>query len=504
MPGHPKARFLLFVVLLACVGCVGTRSKDPPEPPAQPERIEGGAARTLAAPPPAGASARQVHLRAYRFGLDQAIEWALANNLSLMDSKDQVVRAKFNVRTAAAAFEVKVIPRADASVSGGSGTSDASRGAGIDFAKRTAIGTQVGVSGDTTKTGATHTTTVGFELTQPLLRGLGRTVNEDGVLDAEFSLLSSERSFIEFQESLVLSVVRGFYEIIRQREVLQLNERSAERTRRHLRAAQARERVGLASRIDVLRAEIQLRQAEDNLIAAQQAHGDAVDRFRILLGFGPEDDVEIDADLSYNEFEIDPATATLMAMTNRLDLARARNEIQQQQRNLKIAKNNTLPQLDLVFGYQQSGTGSGFSDSSDLSDSMWTFGLSTSTDIRRTAERMRHQQARLDVEATRRNYQLFKDIVVREVKDALRRLDKNRKRIVIQKSDVDHARQKQKLAQMKFDRGLADNFELIDAEEEIIRAQTNHISAVTDYIVSQVEVKKAIGTLIQRPARLLR
>ena len=51
---------------------------------------------------------------------------------------------------------------------------------------------------------------------------------------------------------------------------------------------------------------------------------------------------------------------------------------------------------------------------------------------------------------------------------------------------------------------MADNFELIDAEEAIIRAETNYIHAVTDYIVSQVELKKTVGTLVERPMRLLR
>lgn len=505
MSGCSKACVLLLVILLAGAGCVGTGSRDVIDPAVTsstgredaPQVAEDG-------PALAKRGGKQIVLTAYRFGLEQAIKWALANNLSLMNSKDQVARAGFNVHSAAAAFEVKIIPGGAASVSGGSSGSETTRGAGIGFTKRTRIGTQVGVSGDTTKIGDTHTTSIGFELTQPLLRGLGRAVNEDGLLDAEFSLLSSERSFLEFQESLILSVVRSFYEIIRQREVLGLNERSAERTGHHLEAAQARERVGLASRIDVLRAEIQLRQAEDNLLVARQAYGDAVDRLRILLGFGPEDDVEIDADLSYEEFEIDPETAMRLAMTNRLDLARARDEIDQQQRNLKVAKNNTLPQLDLVLGYQKFGTGPAFSDSSSLSDSTWTIGLSSSTDIMRTAERARYEQSKLDLAASRRNYQLLKDTVVREVKDALRRLDTSLKRIAIRARDIGHASQKLKLAGMRFDRGLADNFEVIDAEEEIIRAETNRISAVTDYIVSQIEVKRAIGTLIEKPARLLR
>jgi len=466
---------------------------------------EPGNAAHASAEVPAGAGpAKSIEVRTYRFGLEQAIRWALKNNLSLLNARDQVTRAAFNVHAAAAAFEVKVVPRADAAISGGSADTDTSRGFGLGLSKKAPWGTQLGVSADTAKTGDSHTTTVAFDLTQPLLRGLGREYNEDGLLDARFALLNSQRSFIQYQESVIVSVVRAFYEIIRQREVLSLNEKSAERTRKHLRAARARERVGLASRIDVLRAQIQLRQAEDNLLSAREAYGDAVDNLKILLGFGPQDNVEIDADLSYEEYTIDSEQALLLAMSNRLDLARGRDEIEEVERNARIAKNNTLPQLDLVMGYQRYGTGQSFSDSSGLGESMWSIGLATSTDLLRTSERAAYEQAKLDEAAARRNYQLLKDTVAREVHSALRTLEKNRKRIDVQKTEIDHAKQKLKLAQMKFERGLADNFDLIDAEEEIIRAETNYISAVTDYIVSQVELKRTIGTLVDRPAGLLR
>jgi len=502
---------LLLLAPAALPGCSGAGPAQLAEPAELLYEGEGSgqaggadSASETAGAPPGKAGSKTVTMRAYRFGLQQAIEWALAHNLSLMTSRDQVARAGFNVRTAAAAFEVKITPRADASLSGGSGSSDTSRGAGIELSKKTLLGTQIGVSGDTDRSDDTHTTGLALSLTQPLLRGLGRTLNEESLLYAKFGLISIERSFVEYQENLVVSVVRGFYEIIRQREFLALNEKSAERTRRHVKAAVARERVGLASRIDVLRAKIQLRQAEDTLLSARRAYGNAIDSFRILLGFGPQDNVQIDADLSYEEFDIGEETATIMAINNRLDLARARDNITQARRDLRVARNNTLPQLDLVFGYQQYGSGNSFSDSSDMGESLWTIGLSTSTDIRRTAERARYEQAKLDLAAAGRNYELQEDTVVREVKDALRKLEMNRKRIAIQKADVEQARQKLKLAKMKFDRGLADNFDLIDAEEEVIRAETNQVSAVTDYIVSQVEVKKAIGTLIKRARHLLK
>ena len=447
---------------------------------------------------------KTVEIRTYRFGLEQAMQWALGHNLSLATANDNVARSKFNVLAAAAEFEVKIIPNANAGIGGGSSGTSTSRGMGLDLRKTIPFGTTATLSGKTDESAETSSTSVGIQLEQPLLRGLGVEVNKNNLLSAQFGMLASERSFVLYQENLTVSVVRGFYEIIRQRELLALNGKSAERTRGHLEAARARERVGLASRIDVLRAEIQLRQSEDNLLSAQQAYGDAVDRFRIMLGFGPQADVDIDADLSFNEFSVDERQALFLAMSNRLDLAQASDEILEAERYLRLAKNSTLPELNLVVGFTRLGSGSDFAESSNLSDSAWTIGLATSSDVRRTAERARYEQSKFELDARGRSRQLLEDTVVREVKDALRRLEKNRKRIDIQKSETEHAQQKMRLAKMKFDRGLGDNFDLMAAEEEIIRAESNYLAAVTDYIVSQTEFKKAIGTLVERPAHLLR
>jgi len=495
MSFRPLLAFAALLSLGVLGGC--TRGTIQQQPAAIPVR-EAPAAAPAAAEP--GGTPEEA--KTFRFGLEESISLALRNNLSLMNAADQVKRSEFNIRAAAAEFEVKVTPRASAGLSGGSGGTSTTTGGGLGVSKRTGIGTRGEIFGETTRTGDTNRTGTGIELTQPLLRGLGKTVNEDFLLDAKFGALSSERSYAMFQEGIVVSVVRAFYEIVRQREILALNDKSARRTQGHLEAARAREKVGLASRIDVLRAEIQLRQAQDNLLAAQEASGDAVDRFRILLGFGPQDNVEIDSDLTYNEFAVDAQGALDLALANRLDLVQARDEIGESERNLRVARNNTLPQLDLVVGYEQYGTGPGFSSSSRLNESTWSVALSTSTDLRRTAQRMYYEQAKLDVEARERNLKLLGDTVAREVNDALRRLERNSKRIDVQKAEMEHAQQKLRLARIKFDRGLGDNFDLMSAEEDVIRAETAWISAVTDYIVSQAEFKKAVGTLVERPSRL--
>ena len=54
------------------------------------------------------------------------------------------------------------------------------------------------------------------------------------------------------------------------------------------------------------------------------------------------------------------------------------------------------------------------------------------------------------------------------------------------------------LARVKFRRGLADNFDLIEAETQLRRAQTGLVSSVVSYVVGTYRLRAALGKLVER------
>ena len=70
---------------------------------------------------------------------------------------------------------------------------------------------------------------------------------------------------------------------------------SLERTEALLKSSEARLEVGLASKLDVFRAELQAAQARDAMVRSQSALATALERFRGLLALPPGDPVEPEA-----------------------------------------------------------------------------------------------------------------------------------------------------------------------------------------------------------------
>src|SRR4029450_9295398 len=91
------------------------------------------------------------------------------------------------------------------------------------------------------------------------------------------------------------------------------------------------------------------------------------------------------------------------------------------------------------------------------------------------------RQRQLDVEA--------------EVPSAVRELQRIRKSIELQKKGVEVADQQLRLATLRYQRGLASNFDIVDAEGSLVLARSALVGLVTSYRVAQMDLRRVTGTL---------
>lgn len=433
--------------------------------------------------------------------LEEAINLALEANRNILDARDGVESARLSIVSAESDFELKFFPVGEAGFTDGSDEdAEESFGAGVGIQKRLPVGTLVTLEPNVQKTAGTYQTRVDASLFQPLLRGLNREFNLSGVHGAEFGARSARRSLYLTRVSTVTSTVRAVYGVIRQRELMRVNDESVSRLKHHAEAARVKEKFGLATPIDVYRAEIELKRSEDNLTSAREAYEDAMDILKVILAFPLEGDIDVSAPLKYSIVHMDEKEATETALNNRVELKQAWDAVKEAERRSRVAKHSILPDLNVTLSLAPFGSSSDFG--AELDEYTWGVSLSSSTDIRRTAERAAYGQSVLDVDAAYRNVSLLRDEVIRETKSALRTLREAEQRIEIQKEQIKNAEGKLRLAQVKFKHGMANNFDLIEAEEQLRQAETNIISVVIDYITGGYDLRAAMGTLLEQPAGL--
>lgn len=435
--------------------------------------------------------------------LEMAINRALVRNRELETARDRLDSSWYSIVSAESAFELKLIPTGGGTVRGGSGTETGrSIGGGVALSKKLLTGTTI-EAGPTVEwtddVEGNYVSGIEASVSQPLLRGLSIEANRSGIDSAEFAYRSSRRALYLSRVDTVVRTVTASYEVVRQRELLRLNRESAARLRVLVDAARAKERLGVSDSVDTYRAEIQLKQAEDNLLSARQSFEDALDNLKILLDLPLDAALDIEAPLTYSMIRMPEEMAIGIALEERVELEQAEDNARESRRSARVAKHNVLPDLDVLMSYFGFGQDDSIYQSDDLDNDRWSVSVSTTTDLMRTAERAAFAQSRIAVRTAERNLDVQRDEIVRQVKRELRSLERSEKRIDNQLEQIRQAEGQLSVSRVKFERGLADNFDVIEAEISLRSAQTELLSAVLDYIVGGYRLRATLGTLLEKP-----
>jgi outer membrane protein len=430
--------------------------------------------------------------------LTDVIDLALRDNRTLLSSAYGVDSRQLSVDVAQSEFEWKLFPQASASAS------DESRsiGGGVTVEKKFSSGPIASVSPEVIRnrigdSDETYDSVLGVSLTMPLLRGFGTVTNLDPVRTAEYSLRSVRRSHYLVKVNTVLEAVAAVYNIVEQRELAHMYADQARRFYGHVVMARAREKIGLATPIDVYRAEIRLKDVQDSLNRAQEALRNAGDRLKIVLATPLEQAVEVVAPMECQPVDIGIGQAVETALQHRVELKQAEDDLEEAKRASRVSRNGLLPQLDLVANYTRLGNDDAFAGAPTLSEELWTVNLVSTTDWSRTAEKAGYRQSLLAVKQVELNRSTRIDSIKREVRQFFEALQKARERMQIRKAQIDQAAGKLALAKIKFSHGMADNFDLIEAETELQQARSNLLASQVEYIVGLYRLRAAIGTLIE-------
>jgi outer membrane protein TolC len=428
-------------------------------------------------------------------GLAAAVRLALERNFALLDSRDSLDASRWQEKAAVGQFYPTLTPVFQ--------RSDDRTVWGADFAQRLPwTGGTVSATGryltePTADSPFPKTTDVRLILSQPLLRGVGPNAAFFDLRNARRARQGQERSLALARQRLAVEVAGAFYGVVAQRQLLDVAGQSLARTEGLLRSSEARLEVGLASKLDVFRAELQASQARDAMVRSQAALASALERFRGLLALPPDDPVEPEAARlpdAADDFE-PVATLVARALEARLELAEARDQVGDARRSASLATQNLLPQIDLNVGMTQLGYGGSFGDAWTAGDRRVEVFLSGSYPLQQANLRASRAVAQIEVASRERSVRRQELDVEQQVRQALRDLEQVRKSVELQRQAVEVAAQQRRLAVLRYQRGLGSNFDVVDAESSLVTARSALVQLLTSYAVARLDLKRTTGTL---------
>jgi len=279
---------------------------------------------------------------------------------------------------------------------------------------------------------------------------------------------------------------------LRRIEIIQGN---LEREQRLLDLAQQQFDAGVAVKIDVTRAEVRLATVKRSLMEAETAAEDSVLLLKDLL------DIDLDQQIILDRSLVDAVKSppALKRYGRMAELTELRPELKSQEMQLDQAELaeravtwQRLPKLELFadWGY----------DSDEAFDGeegeAWMVGIEASVPIweggRISAEKREAQAAvRQNEYATRQ----LRNEIERQFKFAMLDMDSRYAQIEIARDEVRLGKDEVEQARERYNEGLADNRELIDAQQRLADAENSHLRAIYLYGLSRLAFARAIGSV---------
>jgi outer membrane protein TolC len=225
----------------------------------------------------------------------------------------------------------------------------------------------------------------------------------------------------------------------------------------------------------------------------------ALEQFRGLLGLAPGDPVEPEAAVLPEGIEddaVEPLEALLLrARDQRLDVREAVDQVDDARRSARLAKQNLLPQLDVNLGFVRSGFGPDYSRALEDAQGRFEVYFNTTYPVDNAAAKASKAVADLDLTARERAVRQKHLEVEAEVRAASREVERIQKSVELQKKGVEVAAQQLRLSTLRYQRGLASNFDVVDAEGSLVLARSALVGLLTSYQVARAELLRVTGDL---------
>lgn len=434
--------------------------------------------------------------------LENALSLAINQNRALVNSQDQVANSEYQVSIAAADFDLQIRPRGDVGylgVGGGVGTGG-TFGTGMDISKKMPFGTKFVINPFVMRVNKKYRTNINVTVTQPLLRGAGKEYTLSSLRGAEFSYRTATRSFFLAQNQLILRTITTLYEVLKALKSVDINTESHKRVEKFFQAAVLKAKIGLSDTLDVYRAETEMRFAEDTLKSAKDRLQELQDTLRDILALPSDQPIQLELPVIYHPLTLRSDEAVDIALSHRVEIDQAEDLYEENQRLSCIAKKKLMPELNAVFNYSNLGEDQYFTDSIwGNRDSTWGIGLATSTDFNPVADKAAFQQSLLTIESACRGWDQVISNITFEVKRSVRNLDRAFQKMELQKKQIHSATGGLRLAELKFDRGMGNNFDLIQAEKSLRAAELAYWHALIDHIMGEYQLQAILGMLMDKP-----
>lgn len=405
--------------------------------------------------------------------LETAVELAYRNNEELQVALLELERSRAGLREARAAL----YPTVDASA-GVRATNDASPTGSIS---------PIFGNTDTTSTVANAGVELNYDLGLSGRRGAQIRAAEESVRNAELQVE-------QVQAQLRLETINDYYAVQDATAQIAINQAFLDEAERNLNDTVLREEVGVGTRFDVLRSQVQVANARQNVIRAQSQRRIAQRQLAARLNVPPTINVDTLPVERAGAWPLSLEESIVLAYQGRAELEQllVQRQISEEQR--QIALSAVRPEVGLFANYN---VVQGFSTNASEFDDGFSLGAQLQWRLfDGGAAVAAAEQSELDIEIAESNFSSVRNDIRLQVEQAYFELEANQENIVTAELAVRQAEEAVELANLRFNAGVGTQLDVLTATSELADARGNLVTAILDYNRALASLERAVSNVV--------
>lgn len=293
---------------------------------------------------------------------------------------------------------------------------------------------------------------------------------------------------------LTLKVKEAYFKILEMDKAVDVAQKAVESIGSHVRVARSFYEVGIIPVNDLLMAEVQLANAQQNLVKAQHASSLARHAFNNILSRSIDLPVEVEDVFTYAPEKVDFRETMDRAFKYRPEIKLVDIGLLQADQQIRLAKSKYYPEASLSYDFIKEGdqfdvSGDDFHDPhrwQAMAVVSWTF-----------FEWGKTHNAVREKTSVKKQLMLTKsslaDNIGLDIKKAVLELDQAETNIPTTRKAVEQAEENLRVNEERYKAQVSTSTEVLDAQTQLTQARINYYSALYEHHLAKARLQRAVG-----------
>jgi outer membrane protein len=313
---------------------------------------------------------------------------------------------------------------------------------------------------------------------------------------AELGIDQSELELTQERLDLALQVKQAYFNVLVADKAVEVAQKDVESRTSNADVARSFYKVGMIPINDLLKAEVELANSEQNLVRAKSGAQVTRSAFNTVLARPLNEPVDLEDILTYAPEKGTYEDYVKIALSDRPEIKILDVNLLQVDQQIRLAKSKYYPQVSLNYQYAKEGDTAAVEGGNALTEpnawqvtallnwTFWDWGKTYYSARQQEGRKREIIQTKSDVE----------DGIRLQVKQALQDLDVSAKNVPTTIKAVEQAEENLRVNEERYKAQVTTITEVLDAQTLLTQARSNYYQSLYDHNLARARLQRALGT----------